>query len=174
MFSFPFAAREVGVQLLEQEKNQYFAIPRGAPSEVLCSKSEVDYSVNQLLHNDACSEHVEMTAICDSNGTKLNTFASSHQIECTKPSIDVAQLEKIEVGSCTLPENPTLLEVSAEVMVAPDNLSSSFGDGMNGFAGSPVQAVEVKSEISGHSTYDHLDHIALKERQRMLLSRFHF
>lgn len=174
MFSFPVAAREVGVQSLEQETNQYFAIPRGAPSELLCIKSEVDSSVNQLLCNEACSEHVEMTAICYSNGTKLNTFASSDPIDCTKPSIGVAQLEKIEVDGCTLPENPTLLEVSAEVMVARDNLSSSFGDGMNGFTGSPVQAVEVKSEISGHSTYDHLDHISLKERQRMLLSRFHF
>ncbi|XP_024183116.1 uncharacterized protein LOC112188264 isoform X1 [Rosa chinensis] len=172
VFSFPCAAREVGVQLLKREEHRDFATPRGATPELPCSKTEVDSSVDQSLHNDAFSRCVEMTAICDSNGTKLNAFASSDQIDCAKPSIGVAQLKRIDVDSCTLPENPTLSEVSAEVKVAyPDNMSSSFGDGMNGFAGSRVQTVMVKNEISMHSTYDHLDHIALKERQRMLLSR---
>nr|XP_011468111.1 PREDICTED: uncharacterized protein LOC101296909 [Fragaria vesca subsp. vesca] len=141
----------------------------------MCSKSEVDSSAGQCLRNEACSGHVGMAAICDSDGTKLNSFASDDQIDGTRPSIGAAQLEKMDVDSCTSPENPTLSEVSAEVKVAyPDNLSSPFGDGMNGFAGSLGQTVMVKSEIPGHSTYDHLDQISLKERQRMLLSRKHF
>ncbi|KAL6225534.1 hypothetical protein ACLB2K_004384 [Fragaria x ananassa] len=171
--SFPCAAREEGVQLLEKDRPQDFGTPGGATSELLCSKSEVDSSAGQFLRNEACSGHVGMAAICDSDGTKLNSFASDDQIDGTKPSIGAAQLEKMDVDSCTPPKIPTLSEVSAEVKVAyPDNLSSPFGDGMNGFTGSLGQTVMVKSEISGHSTYDQ-DQISLKERQRMLLSRKH-
>ncbi|XP_068310500.1 uncharacterized protein [Pyrus communis] len=169
--SFP-SVREVGVELLEEEKNQYSIISSGATSELLGCKTVADPSLDQHLRHDSCSQNVEMPGDSDYTGTKVNTFVSSEQIVCTDSNINVAQLEKTDVNISSLPESPSPLEVHAKGKVAySGGFFCSSGGCMNGFAGSSVLAVQVKSEISDHSTYDHLDHISLKERQKMLQSR---
>lgn len=160
---------------MEEEKNQYSIIPRGTMPGLLCSKTVVNSSLDQCLQNDVCSQNVEMPCDSDYNGTEVNTLTSSKQIACTESDTNVGQPEKIDVNIFTLPENPSLSEVHAEEKAASSgSLLSSFGDGMNCFAGSPVSAVKVKREMSDHCTYDPLDHISLKERQKMLQSRCHF
>ncbi|XP_008227571.1 PREDICTED: uncharacterized protein LOC103327070 isoform X1 [Prunus mume] len=167
-----FAAREVGVQLLEEEKNQYSIIPRGTTPGLLCSKTVVDSSLDQCLQNAVCSRNAEMPGDSDYNGTEVNTLTSSKKIACTESDTNVGQPEKIDVNILTLAENPSLSEVHAEEKAASSgSLLSSFGDGMDCFAGSPVSSVKVKREMSDHCTYDPLDHISLKERQKMLQSR---
>ncbi|KAM1201021.1 hypothetical protein FF1_017348 [Malus domestica] len=169
--SFP-SVREVGVELLEEVQNQYSIISSGATSELLGCKTVADPSLDQHLQHDSCSQNVEMPGDSDYTGTKVNTFVSSEQIVCTDSNVNVAQLEKTDVNVSSLPESPSLLEVHAKGKVAySGSFFCSSGGGMNGFAGSSVLAVQMKSEISDHSTYDHLDHISLKERQKMLQSR---
>lgn len=55
-----------------------------------------------------------------------------------------------------------------------DNLLGSLGNGINGLAAADVSVSIVQNEIPGDFVDDDLDHIALKERLRMLLSRCHF
>ncbi|KAM1900065.1 hypothetical protein ACFX14_029050 [Malus domestica] len=104
---------------------------------------------------------------CGSNGNhiKIDGAGSSDELDYL-PLIQRRNL--LLVGKQNL---KSLIGVTVKEEDELSNFFCSSGGGMNGFAGSSVLAVQMKSEISDHSTYDHLDHISLKERQKMLQSR---
>ncbi|XP_035547910.1 uncharacterized protein LOC108988165 isoform X3 [Juglans regia] len=97
---------------------------------------------------------------------------SSQQIRCTGVEADVAGQDKLNVKACTLPKSQTLPVAPAKVKVEYfDNLLISSGNGINGLAAADVSVSIAQNEIPGDFVDDDLDHIALKERLRMLLSR---
>ncbi|KAF5960398.1 hypothetical protein HYC85_001607 [Camellia sinensis] len=65
---------------------------------------------------------------------------------------------------------PLQYPVKLEVDYADNNLTSSLINGVEGSLGTYVQAVKIKTEIFDDFV-DDLDHIVLKERRRLLLSR---
>ncbi|KAF5480019.1 hypothetical protein F2P56_000795 [Juglans regia] len=97
---------------------------------------------------------------------------NSSQIRCTGVEADVAGQDKLNVKACTLPKSQTLPVAPAKVKVEYfDNLLISSGNGINGLAAADVSVSIAQNEIPGDFVDDDLDHIALKERLRMLLSR---
>nr|XP_048327960.1 uncharacterized protein LOC107406577 isoform X1 [Ziziphus jujuba var. spinosa]XP_048327961.1 uncharacterized protein LOC107406577 isoform X1 [Ziziphus jujuba var. spinosa] len=92
----------------------------------------------------------------------------SEQILHTDCNDDVAQEEgKVDTSVLALPQNPTMPEVLEDVRVEnPDGPLCSIGDGANSFSGADVPGF--KSDQLDDDD-DYLDHIILKERQRMIL-----
>ncbi|KAJ0098428.1 hypothetical protein Patl1_21226 [Pistacia atlantica] len=97
----------------------------------------------------------------------------SDQITCPGVDVDVAGLEKVSVSNCTSNENPASFSVPSEVKVENfgNHVFSSLGDGVNDFVGNDAPADKVNTNIPNDFANDDLDHIVLKERQRMLLKR---
>ncbi|GMN28462.1 hypothetical protein TIFTF001_002064 [Ficus carica] len=156
---------------LEQEQNHENKDPGEDTPRV--SNNIVEYdAVDQCLQNRNCVQDV---------GTSGDSLSSSEKINCRKSNDSFAQVGKFDSDICSLPQNSTLSEVTTQVKVEySDGVQHSMGGGTNGSSGADVPAISVKNEISDHIAYDHLrdhvaydhlDHIVLKERQIMLLSR---
>lgn len=129
-------------------------------------------AIDQSSQNATCQKCKDMPGDCNCLGTQVNGLACSEQIRCNRVNADVSGQEKLNVNVGTPNKIQTLQVVPAEVKVEPfDSLMSSSGNGINGSAGADRSAVTVKkSEIPSDITDDGLDHIVLKERQKMLLS----
>lgn len=116
-----------------------------------------------------------MPGDCNCQGTQVKGHACSEQIICSGVNTDIAGKEKLDVNVCTLQKGQTLPVAPAKVKIEYfDNLMNSSSSGINGFAGAGVSAVTVKNEIPSDFADDDLDHIVLKQRRKMLLSRCPF
>lgn len=120
------------------------------------------------------NQYLGMFVGCDFHVSKVNMSECSEQILHTDCNDDVAQEEgKVDTSVLALPQNPTMPAVLEDVKVEnPDGPLCSIGDGANSFSGADVPGF--KSDQLDDDD-DYLDHIILKERQRMiLLSRCSF
>jgi hypothetical protein len=86
----------------------------------------------------------------------------------------VLELRKLRVETvvCTLTQNSMVQSQPAEEKFecSYNNVQSTLGDGMTGSAGADLQTIKVKSNSSVDCA-DDLDHVVLRVRQGMLLSR---
>lgn len=123
-----------------------------------------DSVVDQYLQNGTFSQDVGISGDCLTD--------CSEQIKCTKSNCNIAQVGKLDANISTFPENSTLSEVPAIVQGGnSDNLLHSMGGGITNSSSADVPTVKVDNWISDSIAHDYLDHIVLRERQRMLLSR---
>uniref|UniRef100_A0A2N9ETB0 Uncharacterized protein n=1 Tax=Fagus sylvatica TaxID=28930 RepID=A0A2N9ETB0_FAGSY len=173
VLSFPsaFSAR-VGDHQLSKPQNYEDKDPRGISLEDPCCRILLGSAIDQCPQSYTFGKFVGMPGDGNHPGTQVNAFACSEQRRCSGVNTDVFVEEKLDANDCTLHKSQTLPVVPAKIKVEhSDNLPNSLGDGVNGFVGADVAAVVVKNEIPSNFPDDDLDHIVLKERRRMLLSR---
>ncbi|XP_011001564.1 PREDICTED: uncharacterized protein LOC105108806 isoform X2 [Populus euphratica] len=99
-------------------------------------------AVNQCLQNGIGGQDLVKSGDCSSQGTKVNAHVC----------LDQGQ------------------PAEAEVKCSYNNVQSTLGDSMTGSAGADLQTIKVKSN-SPDDCADDLDHVVLRVRQGMLLSR---
>lgn len=145
-------------------------------TSVVLNGDHMGYSTadGQCLPKAPCGEDVCMLG--DSNSQRIisDKYACPDQITCPGVYVDVAGLEKVSISYCTSCENPESSSVPSEVKVENfgNHVFSSLGDGVNGFASVDALAYKGNNVITNEFADDNLDHIVLKERQRMLLTRY--
>ncbi|XP_030507304.2 uncharacterized protein LOC115722279 isoform X2 [Cannabis sativa] len=120
---------------------------------------------------DPCSENGNCILDTGISGDCFND--SLEQIKCTVSNGDVAEVGKLAANVSCYPAISTLSDVPAVAahMGNSDNMLHSMGGCLRNSSVADLPPVQVKSEISDLIDDDCLDHIVLKERQRMLLSR---
>ncbi|KAF4351426.1 hypothetical protein G4B88_005658 [Cannabis sativa] len=120
---------------------------------------------------DPCSENGNCILDAGISGDCFND--SVEQIKCTVSNGDVAEVGKLAANVSSYPAISTLSDVPAVAahMGNSDNMLHSMGGCLRNSSVADLPPVQVKSEISDLIDDDCLDHIVLKERQRMLLSR---
>lgn len=99
-------------------------------------------AVNQCLQNGIGGQGLVKSGDCSSQGTKVNAFVCLDQ---SQPA-------------------------EAKVECSYNNVQSTLEDSMTGSAGADLQTIKVKSN-SPDDCADDLDHVVLRVRQGMLLSR---
>lgn len=99
-------------------------------------------AVNQCLQNGNGGQDLVKSGDCSSQGTKVNAYACLDQSQPAEAKVEC---------SC-------------------NNVQSTLGDSMTGSAGADLQTIKVKSN-SPDDCGDDLDHVVLRVRQGMLLSR---
>ncbi|XP_011001563.1 PREDICTED: uncharacterized protein LOC105108806 isoform X1 [Populus euphratica] len=104
-------------------------------------------AVNQCLQNGIGGQDLVKSGDCSSQGTKVNAHV------CLDQNL-LVQGQPAE----------------AEVKCSYNNVQSTLGDSMTGSAGADLQTIKVKSN-SPDDCADDLDHVVLRVRQGMLLSR---
>ncbi|OVA09348.1 hypothetical protein BVC80_7819g4 [Macleaya cordata] len=120
-----------------------------------------------------CSENVstyqdeDLRRNCNIGETQANKSTCSNQIICPEAKGHTLGLEKLDANIHSLPEHPTLSTPTIKVKVEHSD-NDLMGLGRHGAI---VEPIKVKTEIHDQLGTDELDHIPLKERQRMLLSR---
>lgn len=104
-------------------------------------------AVNQCLQNGIGGQGLVKSGDCSSQGTKVNAYVCLDQNS-------MAQSQPAE----------------AKVECSYNNVQSTLEDSMTGSAGADLQTIKVKSN-SPDDCADDLDHVVLRVRQGMLLSR---
>ncbi|KAH8483187.1 hypothetical protein H0E87_027817 [Populus deltoides] len=99
-------------------------------------------AVNQCLQNGIGGQDLVKSGDCSGQGTKVNAYVCLDQ---SQPA-------------------------EAKVECSYNNVRSTLGDSMTGSAGADLQTIKVKSN-SPDDCADDLDHVVLRVRQGMLLSR---
>lgn len=96
---------------------------------------------------------------------------SSNGIKPIEANGDAVLVEKVDALSRTLTPCSMLSKntVKEEVDLADHNLTNSRGNGMESALGSDERGVKIRKEIA--DDFKDLDHVVLKERRRLLLSR---
>ena len=89
------------------------------------------------------------------------------QVTCSKVQTDARGEEKTSINISSLTQYPKLCDVPTAIKVE----DSDIDNGRETSLQSDFPAPKVKQEIS-EDIVDDLDHIVLKERQRMLLARY--
>ncbi|XP_034888425.1 uncharacterized protein [Populus alba] len=94
------------------------------------------------------------------------------QVMCSEVAGNGFGIEKVETVVCTLTQNSMAQSQPAEAKVecSYNNVQSTLEDSMTGSAGADLQTIKVKSN-SPDDCADDLDHVVLRVRQGMLLSR---
>ncbi|KAL6993249.1 hypothetical protein U1Q18_011364 [Sarracenia purpurea var. burkii] len=105
-------------------------------------------------------------------GSEVNDGGNSNGIKVNEVSADTVLVEKVDTCASTSTQCSMLSKYPVKVGVgyADNNLTSSLGNGVEGFLGTHSQAVKIKTEIA-EDFVDDLDYVVLKERRRLLLSR---
>ncbi|KAJ0043322.1 hypothetical protein Pint_18563 [Pistacia integerrima] len=161
-------------QLLLLKQSHDGEAPLGVTSVLSDGDNMENYTADeQCLPKSPSGEDVGMLGYCDSQRISSGIYTCPDQITCPGVDVDVAGLEKVSVSNCTSNENPASSSVPSEVKVENfgNHVFSSLGDGVNDFAGNDAPADKVTTNIPNDFANDDLDHIVLKERQRMLLKR---
>ncbi|KAJ4833868.1 hypothetical protein Tsubulata_039778 [Turnera subulata] len=105
---------------------------------------------------------------CSHGQIKLRLHSSSDKVTCSAADFNSPDAEEVNANHCTTSGNQMLPTKSAEMKVESfDHPQNSIGGGLSGSAGADVHALKINDDVSN----DDLDHIVLKERQRMLLER---
>ncbi|KAJ6861479.1 hypothetical protein NC651_037536 [Populus alba x Populus x berolinensis] len=149
-------------------------------SKVISSKSEQEF-------NDICDWSNELDHLPLLQRRKLllsgkpNTTSNvdvvvkkdydDSQVMCSEVAGNGFGIEKVETV-CTLTQNSMAQSQPAEAKIecSYNNVQSTLEDSMTGSAGADLQTIKVKSNSSDDCA-DDLDHVVLRVRQGMLLSR---
>ncbi|KAJ6861478.1 hypothetical protein NC651_037536 [Populus alba x Populus x berolinensis] len=128
-------------------------------------------AVNQCLQNGIGGQGLVKSGDCSSQGTKVNAYVCLDQVMCSEVAGNGFGIEKVETV-CTLTQNSMAQSQPAEAKIecSYNNVQSTLEDSMTGSAGADLQTIKVKSNSSDDCA-DDLDHVVLRVRQGMLLSR---
>lgn len=128
-------------------------------------------AVNQCLQNGIGGQGLVKSGDCSSQGTKVNAYVCLDQVMRSEVAGNGFGNEKVETV-CTLTQNSMAQSQPAEAKVecSYNNVQSTLEDSMTGSAGADLQTIKVKSN-SPDDCADDLDHVVLRVRQGMLLSR---
>lgn len=152
-----------------QEQNHAHKDCEQVNGKVSCNRTVEDYVVYRSLQNGTFSQDV---------GTaKDSSIDCSDKIKYTESNGNITQVGKIDANICTLLEKSTLSVVPATIQVGNSTHllhPMSMGGGIKSSSGSNFPTIKVENEFFDHIANDQLDHIVLKERQRILLSRCYF
>ncbi|PON89064.1 hypothetical protein TorRG33x02_151390 [Trema orientale] len=165
---FPFTSalspRQVVLGVFAQAQNHAYKGCEQVNPKVSCNRIVEDSVGDHCLQNGSFTQDVGSSRDCLTD--------CSEKIECTESNGNVAQVGKLDSNISALPESSTLSEVPAVVHVGntANLLHSMEGDNIKTSYGADIPTIKVENEVSNHIANDHLDHIVLKERQRMLLS----
>ncbi|KAF9664085.1 hypothetical protein SADUNF_Sadunf17G0119500 [Salix dunnii] len=129
-------------------------------------------SVNQCLQNGTGGQDLVKSGDCSRQGSKVNASVRLDQVMCSEVAGSGVGIEKVETAACTLTQNSMVQSQPAEAKVdcSDNNIQLTLGDSTTGSAGADVQTIKIKSN-SPDDFADDLDHVVLRVRQRMLLSR---
>uniref|UniRef100_A0A5B6ZK40 Uncharacterized protein n=1 Tax=Davidia involucrata TaxID=16924 RepID=A0A5B6ZK40_DAVIN len=105
-------------------------------------------------------------------GTQVNEYSCSNRIASSEVNADTVRVEKVDATASTLLQCsiPSKHPDNVKVEFIDNCLMSSLENVVKGSSGAAVQVIKIKTEIP-NDFEDDLDHIALKDRRRMLLSR---
>lgn len=137
--------RTSNVDVVKKEYEDSQEVSVSASSANVREGSKV--AVNQCLQNGIGGQGLVKSGDCSSQGTKVNAFVCLDQNS-------MAQSQPAE----------------AKVECSYNNVQSTLEDSMTGSAGADLQTIKVKSN-SPDDCSDDLDHVVLRVRQGMLLSR---
>ncbi|XP_057972257.1 uncharacterized protein LOC131160508 isoform X2 [Malania oleifera] len=135
----------------------------GKSRRLLPEQSHADIPLEGIISEvPNCKKSVDSDAIgpCLQNVLSIKDVVNADTIGVEEDTVNVGtSLQSI------LPKIPAKIEVES-----CNNMVSSLGDGIFGPAGSDLQAVKFGNGIT-NDLVNELDHVILKERRRMLLSR---
>lgn len=116
--------------------------------------------------------HAGLLGDNSSQGTEGDEYVSSNGMRSIEANNETVSVEKVDACSNILTPCSVLsmYHVKAEIDYVDHNLTTSRGNGVEGALGTEVRAVNIRKEIAD-DLEDDLDHIVLKERRRLLLSR---
>ncbi|KAK2652512.1 hypothetical protein Ddye_012368 [Dipteronia dyeriana] len=172
LLSFLSSCAASGIdQQLAFEQRLDSEVPFGLTSVVSYGETEVGSSaVDQCPQ--AAPYHLDVGTLgdCNCQSIHINTKICSDRTTHVGLNADVSGPEKVHFNVCTCDKNKVLSSVPVKVKVenSDNHVLSLSGDGVNDFASAGVSAAKVHSN---DFSFDDLDHIALKERQRMLQKR---
>ncbi|TXG69913.1 hypothetical protein EZV62_004848 [Acer yangbiense] len=172
LLSFLSSCAASGIdQQLAFEQRLDSEVPFGVTSVVSYGETVVGSSaVDQCPQASPYHLDVGTPGDCNCQSTHINTKICSDQTTHVGLNADVSGPEKVHFNVCTCDKNKVLSSVPVEVKVenSDNHVLSLSGDGVNDFASADVSAAKANSN---DFSFDDLDHIALKERQRMLQKR---
>ncbi|KAI9161256.1 hypothetical protein LWI28_015771 [Acer negundo] len=172
LLSFLSSCAASGIdQQLAFEQRLDSEVPFGVTSVVSYGETAVGSSaVDQCPQASPYHLDVGTPGDCNCQSIHINTKICSDQTTHVGLNADVSGPEKVHFNVCTCDKNQVLSSVPVEVKVenSDNHVLSSSGDGVNDFASVDVSVAKANSN---DFSFDDLDHIALKERQRMLQKR---
>lgn len=132
----------------------------------------ISHSSSSMITKCQNEHHAGLLGDNSSQGTEGNENVSSNGIKSIEANGETVLVEKVDACSSTLTPCSVLsmYHVKAEVDYPDHNLITSQGNGVEGALGTELRAVNLRKEIAD-DLVDDLDHIVLKERRRLLLSR---
>ncbi|KAH7851682.1 hypothetical protein Vadar_015304 [Vaccinium darrowii] len=147
--------------------------PSAPPIDVAIKKEYRQCDFQEERNNTFSPEqrHTGMLRDYSCQGIERNEYVSSNAIKPIEANGDTVLVEKVDARSSTLTPCSMLSKntVKEEVDLADHNLTNSRGNGLEGAPGSDVRGVKTRKEIA--NDFKDLDHVVLKERRRLLLSR---
>ncbi|GFY94112.1 hypothetical protein Acr_09g0005580 [Actinidia rufa] len=165
----------------DSESDKGSEIPSIPPTDVVVVEKE-DQRCDLQVSNPGCFAQGERNQKLSPDQSHAGII---REYSCQEPEVnervslnrirvnaDTILVEKINACSRTLAQCSMLSKypVKVEVDYADNNLTSSPGRDVASSLDTDLQAVKIKTEIASDFEED-LDHIVLKERQRLLLSR---
>lgn len=169
----------------EEKKDEWLSQDQGHTSQVLQVvtpespelKITVDSGAIDLCSQ--CSTSSQCAGVAEdfcNQGTQINTsFHPNHTITA-EFSTNILGAEKFDAGICTLSQNRTFPNLIVQVKVEysdSDHVISPLGCNTNSSTQTDMELVKLKDEVPHAFAVDSLDHIVLKERQKLLLPRCH-
>lgn len=154
---------------LGQEPNHLGKCFGGVTTET----SEKSAAGNLCLRDAIISDHACLPGESNGQGMLSTLSIFQNQIRSTETNAHSFGVDKVNVNVFSLTEHPTLSNISGKVKVElfDNNIVSLFGEQTSCSAGADLQAFKNRKESPHDLVNDDLDHIVLKERQQMLLSR---
>ncbi|GKV47063.1 hypothetical protein SLEP1_g54001 [Rubroshorea leprosula] len=116
-------------------------------------------------NNASCSHDVSVPINCSSRGSLAGSEANG--------DVSASSSEKININVLSVPQNhpPSNPSDMVKIECAEDMSLCAPRNGMNDFSGGVVPAVKAKENKLTDFEFDELDHVVLKDRQKLLLKR---
>lgn len=147
----------------EAERNCSNEDPAELFTGVLSNEVVGQSALGDCLQNENSSHYV--------GASGLSLRDSTQHIDCNESDGKYPRLGNHDASVCTSSHRSMHFEVSSEVKVkCSDNLLHLEEDVILGSSNSGAPKTKIKDECCDYVSDDHLDHVVLKERQRMLLS----
>ena len=152
---------------LSQDQGLTSQVLQVVTSEIPKFKIPVDSgAIDSGLQNSTSSQCAGVAVDFNNQGTQTNTSFHPTHIISTEVSANI----------CTVSQNRTLPNITVKVRVEysdDDHVISPLNCDINRSTQTDMQLVKVKDENPHAFAVDDLDHIVLKERQKMLSPRCH-
>ena len=162
---------------LSQDQGPTSQVLQVVTSEIPKFKIPVDSgAIDSCLQNSTSIQCAGVAVDFNNQGTQTNTSFHPTHIISTEVSANILGTEEVDANICTVSQNRTLPNITVKVRVEysdDDHVISPLSCDINRSTQTDMQLVKVKDENPHAFAVDDLDHIVLKERQKMLSPRCH-